>query len=118
MGGVIFDAGANGLIHFILLTVVLGGAGAIASGRSIAGTWRSFSIVPVYMVILAAVLRFLQYALFQGDLLNGPEFLVTLVVVLIAAACGYRSRRAEQMSTQYSWLYTKSGPLGWVSKGE
>lgn len=118
MGGLIFDAGANGLIHFILLTVILGGAGAMASGRSIAGSWKSFAIVPLYMIILSAALRFLQYALFQGDLLSVPQFIVALIVTLIAAAYGYRSRRAEQMSTQYSWIYTKSGPLGWVSKGE
>ncbi len=118
MAGWLYDDAPNGLVHFLLLTVILGGAGAIASGRSIAATWRSFASVPVYMIILAAALRFLQYALFQGDLLSVSGFVVAFVVTLVAAAYGYRSRRAQQMTTQYSWIYAKSGPLGWVPKGE
>lgn len=114
MAGLVYDDVPNGLIDFLLLTVFLGGAGAIASGRAIAGSWKSFAILPLYMLILAAVLRFLHYALFVGDLRSIPLLGVAFVITLIGAAYGYRSRRALQMGTQYSWLYAKAGPLGWV----
>jgi hypothetical protein len=116
MEGWLYDDAPNGLYHFILLTLILGGAGAIASGRAIAGSWKSFVILPVYMVVMAAAVRFLHYALFQEELLSVPGFVVALVVTLLGAAFGYRARRAEQMATQYSWIYTRSGPLGWKSR--
>ncbi len=117
MAGWLFDDAPNGLLHFVLLTLVLGGAGGVASGRAVAGSWKSFAILPVYMVILSAVVRFLHYALFEEDLASVPGYVVALVVALLAAGYGYRSRRAEQMGLQYSWLYARSGPLGWRIKG-
>ncbi len=116
MAGWLYDDMPNGILHVLIVTVILGGAAAVASGRAIAGSWKSFAIVPVYMVILSAALRFLQYALFQGDLLSIPEFVVTLALMLAAAGYGYRAQRTQQMVTQYSWLYSKAGPLGWTRK--
>lgn len=116
MAGLLYDDAPNGLLHFIFLTVILGGAGAVASGRAVAGTWRSFLGVPPYMVVLAAVIRFLHYALFGEDLLSVPGYIVALVITMLCAAYGYRARRADQMTTQYSWIYAKSGPLGWTPK--
>ncbi len=116
MAGWLYDDGPNGLLHFLLLTVVLGGAGAVASGRAIAGQWKSVLILPAYMVVLSGAIRFLHYALFEEDILSVPGYVVALVITLLATAYGYRSRRAEQMATQYSWLYKRAGPLGWVAK--
>ena len=116
MAGWLYDDMPFGALHFVLLIVILGGAGAISSGRAIAGGWKSFAIVPFYMLVLAAVLRFLNYALFAGDLLSIPGFLVALVILLVASAYGYRAKRAQQMATQYSWLYDRAGPIGWATK--
>lgn len=116
MAGLLFDDAPNGLLHFILLTVILGGAGAMASGKAIAGSWKSFLIVPFYMLLLSAALRFLQFALFAGDLLSVQGFVVAFLVTIAAAGYGYRTRRRLQMTTQYSWLYAKAGPLGWKAK--
>lgn len=115
MAGLLYDAGPNGLGHFILLTV-LGAAAALASGRAIASTWRPFTILPLYMLVLAAVLRFLHYALFQEDILSVPGFVVAFVITLAGAGYGYRAERSRQMSTQYSWLYAQAGPLGWSAR--
>ncbi len=115
MAGLLYDAGPNGIAHFILLTI-LGGAAALASGRAVAGTWRRFTILPLYMLVLAAVLRFLHYALFQEDILSVPGFVVAFAITLAAAGYGYRSERSWQMATQYSWLYDRAGPLGWSAK--
>lgn len=116
MVGWLYDDVPYGLLHFIGLIVLLGGAGAIASGRSIAGSWKSFAIVPFYMLLMAAALRFLNYALFGGDLLSVSGFIVAFVILLVASAYGYRARRAHQMATQYSWLYGRAGPVGWSAK--
>ena len=116
MDGLLYTADDGGLLHFILITLVIGGLLAWQAGRAIAGTWRSFVLVPVYMVVLAAGVRFLHYALVGEDLLSAQYYVVALVVACLAGAYGYRSRRSEQMSTQYSWIYHRSSPLGWASK--
>ncbi len=116
MGGLLYTTEDGGLLHFVLITVLIGGALAWQAGRAIAGTWRGFWIVPVYMVLLAAGVRFLHYALVGEDLLSFQYYIVALVLACLASAYGYRSRRSEQMSTQYSWLYRRSGPLGWTAK--
>lgn len=116
MAGWLYDDVPYGIVHFLLLIVLLGGAGAVATGRAIAKTWRPYPIVPLAMVPLAAALRFLNYALFGGELLSVPGFLIALLVTVTASAYGYRSRRAQQMATQYSWLYARSGRLGWTAK--
>ena len=116
MGGIIYTADDGGLLHFVLISVVIGGVLAWQAGRAIAGTWRSFWIVPVYMLVLAAAVRFLHYALGGEELLDVQYYVVSFVICMAAAAYGYRARRAEQMSTQYSWLYRRSGPVGWAAK--
>ena len=116
MNGLLYTSDDGGLLHFVLITLVIGGVLAWQTGRAIAGSWRSFALVPAYLLVLAAAVRFLHYALADEELLNGQYYVVALVVTCLAAAYGYRSRRAEQMSTQYSWIYRRSGPVGWAAK--
>jgi hypothetical protein len=66
-----------------------------------------------YMVLLAAAIRFLHYALFGGTLLSFHYFLVDLAVLLVIALIGYRLTRVRQMVTQYHWLYRRRGPFAW-----
>ena len=98
---------------FLLVTVVLGGAAAWASGKSIAQTWRpGWQIVP-YMIVLAMGVRFIHFALFQGTLLTLHYYLVDLAVLLAVGIAGFRYKRAAQMTTQYRWLYERTGPFSW-----
>ena len=60
----LYDTG-NGWV-FLLVTVVLGGAAAFMSGRAVAQTWRPYWHIPLYMVPIAATVRFFHYALFAG----------------------------------------------------
>ena len=102
----------TGLWAFIVLTIILGGATASAAGRAVAMTWRPMTQVFIYAAILAAAVRFLSYALFEGVFFISPENPVEglwrwgLAYVILAAigALAYRQRRATQMATQYSWL--------------
>ena len=98
---------------FLLVTVLMGGAAAYVSGKAIAQTWRPFWHVPLYMLLLAAAVRFCHFALFGEPLLSARSYAVDFAVAFAAASLGYRLVRARQMATQYGWLFRRSGPLGW-----
>ncbi|HEX2448076.1 MAG TPA: hypothetical protein VHK26_07810 [Methyloceanibacter sp.] len=101
---------------FLVLTVIIGGAGAFLSGRSLARSWKPFGRIFLYMALLAAAVRFFHYALFDGNLLSLYYYLVTYIVLLAAASLGYRMMRTTQMVTQYRWLYERTGPLTWRAR--
>jgi hypothetical protein len=112
MNGLLWADTDAGFWIFLMLTVVIGGAAAIASGRALAKTWSpAWALVPA-MIVLAAGVRFLHFALYQEDLLSLQYYVVALVILLLAGFAGYRSMRARQMATQYSWAFEKSG-LNW-----
>jgi hypothetical protein len=98
---------------FLLLTVLMGGLAAYASGKAVAQTWRPFWHVPLYMLALAAAVRFCHFALFAEPLLSVPHYLADFAVTLAAGSIGYRLLRARQMAVQYSWLFRRSGPFAW-----
>ncbi|QLP97637.1 MAG: hypothetical protein HZY79_09880 [Rhodoblastus sp.] len=106
----------TGLWPFVLLTFILGGATAWATGRAVAGTWRPIKQVFVYTVVVAAAVRFLSYALFDGDFflsLANPigglaRWALAYVILSVFAAMAYRVRRDAQMARQYSWLAASS----------
>lgn len=101
---------------FILVSVILGGGAAYLSGRAIAGTWRPLWHVALYMLVLGWAVRFMHFALFDGTLLSLHYYLVDAAICLGFGWLGFRMARASQMSTQYSWLYERSGWLKWRSK--
>jgi hypothetical protein len=105
----LFEEGSFGV--FLLITIFLGGGAAYLSGRAIAGTWRPWWHVPLYMLILALAVRFLHFALFEATLLSPHYYAVDLIFCLLFGFLGFRITRAGQMSTQYSWLYHRAGPL-------
>ena len=98
---------------FLLITIALGGGAAYLSGRAIAQTWRPWWHVALYMLILALAVRFMHFALFEGTLLSPHYYAVDLAFCLMFGFLGYRITRAGQMSTQYRWLYRRTGPLKW-----
>src|SRR5215210_179216 len=108
----LYAGGENGLWTFLLVTVLMGGLAAYASGKAIAQTWRPFWQVPLYMLALAAVVRFFHFALFGEPFLSLPSYAVDFATAFAASALGYRTVRAHQMRTQYGWLMRTSGPLG------
>ncbi len=112
MNGWFWADSEAGFWIFLLLTVIIGGAAAIASGRALAKTWSpAWMLVPA-MIVLSAAVRFLHFALYQEELLSLQYYLVALVILLVAGFAGYRSMRARQMATQYSWAFEKAG-LSW-----
>ena len=65
------------------------------------------------LVAFAVVVCFIHYALFAGTLLSLRFYLVDAAVILVIGLPGYRFTRAGQMTTQYRWLYERSGPFSW-----
>ena len=113
MPSLLYESGANGLWIFMLVTVAMGGSAAFLSGQAIAQTWRPFWHIPVYMLAIAGLVRFFHFALFDEPMLALKNFLVDYVLMLAAAALGYRLVRAQQMARQYGWLFRRAGMLGW-----
>ena len=101
---------------YLGLTVVLGGGAGIMMGRNFATNWRSPQVVALAAFGIAAGVRFLHYALFEQTLLTASGFLLDAVAIIVLALLGYRWRRTEQMTSQYYWLYERTGPLAWRSK--
>lgn len=116
MDGFLWANSHYGPFTFVLITLVLGGAGAWATGRAIAKTWRPMAMVALYMIFLTAAVRFLHYALYGEPLLSPRLFIVAYIWTMAVGALGYRSMRATQMATQYSWVYERSG-VNWRAKG-
>ena len=115
MAGVLWADSPYGFFTFVLITLVLGGAGAWATGRAIAKTWRPLTSLAPYMIFLSAGVRFLHFALYGEPLLSPSLFVVALIWTIAVGALAYRAMRAKQMATQYSWAYENSG-LNWRAK--
>lgn len=109
---------------FFIVTVLLGGGTAFLAGRALARSWKPIGRLIFYVLLLGAVVRFMHWGLFldatyeswravQGSLFSIQFYLVDTAVLLAIAALGYRLQRVQQMTTQYRWIYERSGPLSW-----
>ncbi len=101
---------------FVLVTVILGGGAAALSGRAVAGTWRPWWQVIVYMLILGGAVRFIHFSLFGGTLLSLHYYVVDSAVCMAAGFLGFRMTRIAQMVQHYRWLYEPYGPVRWRRK--
>ena len=100
-------------LQVLLITVLIGGGAAWLAGRAIAHTWRPFWHLLIYMALLAAAVRFVHFALFEGTLLSPASYVADTLYLTVLGALAWRMTRAAQMATQYYWLYERTGPLTW-----
>ncbi len=101
---ILYDAGPKGHWIFLLVTVIMGGATAYVTGRSIAETWRPVWHVVVYALITALAVRFIHFALFDEVLLSLRNYIVDCAVLGMASIGGYLITRRRQMIHQYDVL--------------
>ncbi len=101
---------------FIGLTVIIGGGAAWLAGRALALKWRPLWQLFVYMLLLAAAVRFLHYALFEEPLLSLKSYIADAAVLIAVALLGFRLTRVRQMTTQYYWLYERAGLFFWKAR--
>jgi hypothetical protein len=100
----LYTTGPNGHWVFLLLTVILGGAAAYVSGKAIAETWRPFWQVIAYCLLMALVVRFMHFALFEEVMLSLRNYIIDAAVLLLAGVVGYNVARRRQMAETYNWL--------------
>lgn len=100
----LYTSGPNGHWVFLLCTVLLGGGAAYISGRAIADTWRPFWQVIAYGLLLALVVRFMHFALFEEVMMSLRNYVIDSAVLLAAGVAGYMVARRRQMSEMYAWL--------------
>jgi len=110
MQGILYEIS---FFTFALVTLLMGGWAAWMTGRAMAITWRPFAALLFYLLLLTGAVRFIHFALFEGTLLTLHYYLVDAVVLLAVGATGFRYYRARQMTSQYRWLYERTGPLTW-----
>lgn len=114
MQGILYEEHSVWL--FVLVTIIMGGWAGWMTGRALALTWKPMLQVVFAAAGLALAVRFIHFALFDGTLRSLHYFSVDFTVVLICALLGYRYTRTLQMTTQYKWLYERTGPFGWREK--
>ncbi len=114
MQGILYEEPSFWL--FALITVIMGGWAAWMTGRAIALTWRRYWNLILYLLILGAAVRFIHYALFEGTLLSIHYYAIDTIVLLIIGTLGFQYYRARQMTTQYRWMYERTGPFTWKEK--
>ncbi len=101
---------------FLGMTVALFGLGAFLTGEAIAQTWRSPWQLVAYALLLAGGDRFLQFALFDAELLAPLGYLLDVLVLLAIAWASWRLTLARLMVVQYPWLYERSGLFTWRAR--
>lgn len=100
----LYDAGPSGDWVFLLVTVIMGGMAAYATGSAIASTWRPRWQIVGYGFLIAAAVRFIHHALFDEPFIVPRSYVVDLAVLIAAATLGFRLTRSRQMREQYDWL--------------
>jgi Domain of unknown function (DUF6867) len=89
---------------FLILTLGLGGAAALMSGRALALNWRQRWQIMLTMLLLAMAVRFLHYALLGEKLLSGAAYAIDFGVLFGLAWMSFSWTRRSQMECQYGWL--------------
>jgi hypothetical protein len=92
------------MLGFLIITLGLGGAAAVMSGRALALTWRSRWSIALYMLLLAMAVRFLNYALLGKALLSERAYAIDFIVLVSLALLSFSRTRHRQMKRQYYWL--------------
>jgi hypothetical protein len=105
-------------LQVLLVTGVLGGGAAWLTGRACADTWRPIAHVLGYSLLLGAAVRFCHFALFEGELMSLPSYLVDTAYLAAVGSLSWRIMRTTRMVTQYGWLYERTSPVTWRERRE
>lgn len=109
---------SDSILPFLLVTGAMGGWAGWMAARAVARSWRPYLACLPALLGVAAAVRFIHFALFSGTLLSPQYFLIDALVVLAIGSVAFRMTRARQMTTQYRWLYARTGPFTWRERPE
>lgn len=113
-------------VVFFILTVLIGGGAAFATGRALALNWRPFREVIAYSCLLGFADRFLHWGLFldkpldiyKGSIFSLHYYAVDTAILACAAAIAWQMTRARCMTTQYRWMYERNGLFSWRKRSD
>lgn len=97
--------------------MVLCMAASWMAGRSIANDWKPIISLLAVSLLIGLGARFLHFALYAAPFVSPSRYLVDTIVFAVCVWLGYRYTRTNQMTRQYYWLYERTSPLSWRSKG-
>ncbi len=100
----------------ILVTVLVMGFAAFMTGHALAGTWKPMWQAVLYCVLLGFADRFLNFSLYDGELLSLSGYLIDTAFLVAVGLFAYRLAQARKMVSQYPWIYERAGPLNWREK--
>jgi hypothetical protein len=95
------------VFHFVMVTILLGGAAGWLTGRAIAITWRPRWMLLPAALGLGALVRFIHFALFDERLASLPLVGFDAAVAFLFALAGYHMTRSRQMDRQYGFLHDR-----------
>ncbi len=123
MGGISAGSFEPEIVIGLALVLGLGGAGAMATGRALARTWRPAARLIPYALLLAAASSFLCWALFGVPVIPAARLVAgvlagqwsevlrglggwgaSFVLMLAMGAGGFVLTRGRQMRSQYPFL--------------
>jgi hypothetical protein len=99
----------RGVLIFLGLSVVIGGAASYSAGHALALRWRPIWQTLAYAMLIAAMVRFLHYALFAEPLLSLKEYGLDFAAALGFNLVGFKLTRRRQMERQYGAILTRDG---------
>jgi hypothetical protein len=102
-------------VSFIVTVVVMGFV-AFMTGQALAGTWKSMWQVVLYCLLLGLGDRFLIFSLFEGELLSLSGYVIDSAVLVAISLFAYRLTQARKMTSQYPWIYERTGLLSWRNR--
>ncbi len=97
----------SGLLIFLGLSIIIGGAASFATGRALAIRWRPLWQALIYALGIAAAVRFLHYALFAEPLLSAAAYGLDFAAALIFMLAGFKLTRRRQMKQQYGAILAR-----------
>ena len=103
--------------EFLMLYGLLTGGAAFLTGQGLALEWRPRWVAALACLPIAATARFLDFALFDGELLSLLGYGAVVAVCLVGALLAHRLTEVGLMVRQYPWLYERAGVFTWRSKG-
>ena len=105
--------GKESLFQILFVTCILGGGAAWMAGHTLANNWRPFAQALFYLLLLGAAVRFVHFALFQGELFSLPAYLADTAFIIFVGGMSWRLAQVQRMVSQYRWLYERNGLFAW-----
>ena len=98
---------------FLGVTVILVGGCAFMAGQAAAAAWKPLAVALFQAALLGVADRLICNGLCDAPLASPAGYLSHTAVLAAIALAAYRLTLARCVTTQYPWLYQRTGPFSW-----